>query len=163
MAIKQVMTNSYYRDCLSKKDDSQKVEITAIDESFKKAMKNYSEFALKRIEEGEPSYQIGASSLTEKEWDTLITKIDTSIDQIKEELKERIRVLKERDEKQQIVRKMEEEKKQDKKEIVEKDLLESLDKDRLEKEVEDDIVERNQDNVITEEQIKQLLMEQHIE
>lgn len=149
-------------DSLTRKAGSQKVELNAIEESYKKAMKNYSVFALNRIEEGAPSYQIGGSSMTEKEWDTLITKIDTSIDQIKEELKERIIVLKEREEKQRITREIEEEKKQEKKERVEKELKESLEKDKLEKAVEVEIVGANQDNIITEEQIKQLLMEQYI-
>lgn len=163
MAINQVMTNSYYRDSLSKKAGTQNVGINAIEESYKKAMQNYSELALNRIEDGEPSYQIGASSMTEKEWDTLITKIDTSIDQIKEELKERIRVLKEREEKQRIIKKIEEEKKLFKKNLEENELKESfekekLEKEKLEKEVEDEIVIANRDNVITEEQLKRLLM-----
>ena len=158
VAINHVMTNSYHRDSLSKKAGTQKVEINAIEESYKKAMKNYSEIALKHIEEGEPSYQIGATSMTEKEWDTLITKIDTSIDQIKEELKERIKVHKEREEKQRIAKEIEEEKKLAKKDLEEKELKEFFEKDKLEKKVEEDIVEANQDNVITEEQIKQLLM-----
>lgn len=124
---------------------------------------NYSELTLNRIEEGEPSYQIGASSMTEIEWDTLITRIDTSIDQIKEKLKERIKVLKEREEKQRIIREIEEKKKLDKMDLLEEELIESFKKEILEKEIEEeseeDIISTEQKIGITEEQIKQLLTE----
>lgn len=163
MAINQVMVNSYYKDLLSKKSFTQKAEISTIEDTYKKAMMNYSELTLNRIEKGEPSYQIGASSMTEKEWDTLITKIDTSIDQIKEELKERIKVLKEREEKQRIIRVIEEKKKLEKTDLLEEELIESFKKEKLEKEIEEeieeDIISTEQKIGITEEQIKQLLTE----
>lgn len=48
--------------------------------------------------ETEPTYQIGATSFTEKEWDKLIEKIDESIEDIKEAVKESIEDIKENSE-----------------------------------------------------------------
>ncbi|MBS5931911.1 MAG: hypothetical protein KIC94_03460 [Clostridiales bacterium] len=164
MAINQVISNTHYRNSLSKKAESQKVDVSEVEESFNKAMKNYSSFVENRLENGEPSYPIGSCDMTEKEWDTLITKIDTSIDQIKEELKERIKVLKEREEKQRIYKEIEAEKDLVKKERLEKENLEkelekSLKKAELEEKVAEDIIRVNQENVVTKEQIKQLITE----
>lgn len=164
MAINQVISNTHYRNSLSKKAESQKVDVSEVEESFNKAMKNYSSFVENRLENGEPSYPIGSCDMTEKEWDTLITKIDTSIDQIKEELKERIKVLKEREEKQRIYKEIEAEKDLVKKERLEKENLEkelekSFKKAELEEKVAEDIIRVNQENVVTKEQIKQLITE----
>lgn len=164
MAINQVISNTHYRNSLSKKAESQKVDVSEVEESFNKAMKNYSSFVENRLENGEPSYPIGSSDMTQKEWDTLITKIDTSIDQIKEELKERIKVLKEREEKQRIYKEIKAEKDLAKKERLEKENLEkelekSLKKAELEEKVAEDIIRVNQENVVTKEQIKLLITE----
>lgn len=164
MAINQVISNTHYKNFLSKKAESQKVDVSEVEESFNKAMKNYSAFVENRLENGEPSYPIGSCDMTQKEWDSLITKIDTSIDQIKEELKERIKVLKEREEKQRIYKEIKAEKYFEKKERfdkdnLEKELEESLKKTELEEKVAEDIIRVNQGNVVTREQIKQLITE----
>lgn len=164
MAINQVISNTHYRNSLSKKAESQKVDVSEVEESFNKAMKNYSALVENRLENGEPSYPIGSCDMTQKEWDTLITKIDTSIDQIKEELKERIKVLKEREEKQRIYKEIKAEKDLTKKERLEKENLEkelegSLKKVEIEEKVAEDIIRVNQENVVTKEQIKQLITE----
>lgn len=159
MAINQVISNTHYRNSLSKKAESQKVDVSEVEESFNKAMKNYSALVENRLENGEPSYPIGSCDMTQKEWDTLITKIDTSIDQIKEELKERIKVLKEREEKQRIYKEIKAEKDLTKKERLEKELEGSLKKAELEEKVAEDIIRVNQENVVTKEQIKQLITE----
>ncbi|WP_310604528.1 hypothetical protein [Anaerosporobacter sp.] len=167
MAVNQVNTNAYATDFASKNTESAKVDISTIEESFKKAIERYSDFVEKRLEDGEPTYQIGASSMTEKEWDTLITKVDTSINQFKEELRARIKVLKERDEKKKIIQEQRAEK-----ELLKKDLLKELNdaiaEDAIEKhsqrqEEEEDAFIANQENSITpttsitEEQLRQLL------
>lgn len=164
MAINQVISNTHYRNSLSKKAESQKVDVSEVEESFNKEMKNYSAFVENRLENGEPSYPIGSCDMTQKEWDTLITKIDTSIDQIKEELKERIKVLKEREEKQRIYKEIKAEKDLTKKECLEKENLEkelekSFKKAELEEKVAEDIIRVNKENVVTKEQIKQLITE----
>ena len=164
MAINQVISNTHYKNFLSKKAESQKVDVSEVEESFNKAMKNYTSFVENRLENGEPSYPFGSCDMTQKEWDTLITKIDTSIDQIKEELKERIKVLKEREEKQRIYKEIKEDKDLIKKERFDKDnleqeLVESLKKTELEEKVAEDIIRVNKENVVTREQIKQLITE----
>ena len=159
MAINQVISNTHYKNFLSKKAESQKVDVSEVEESFNKAMKNYTSFVENRLENGEPSYPIGSCDMTQKEWDTLITKIDTSIDQIKEELKERIKVLKEREEKQRIYKEIKAEKDLVKKENLEKELEKSFKKTELEEKVAEDIIRVNKENVVTREQIKQLITE----
>jgi hypothetical protein len=137
MAINQVKTNSYYKELYTEGSKSQNTNANSIEDSFKKALNDYSDFVKDRLENGEPSFQIGNSSMTEKEWDALITKVDTSIDQYKEELKQRIKVLKEREEKKKIEQEKKEEK-EEKEELANKEYMEKI---------------------ITEEQIKKLLAE----
>lgn len=110
MAINQVNTNSYYKNHYTESAKSKNENDNSIENSFKEALNEYSDFVKDRLENGEPSFQIGGSSMTVKEWDALITKVDTSIDQFKEELKQRIKVLEEREEK----KKMEQDKKEEK-------------------------------------------------
>lgn len=58
--------------------------------SFQESMQAFKEKALDQIKNGEPTYQIGGSEMSIKEWDKLIDKVDKSIDVIKEEQKERL-------------------------------------------------------------------------
>lgn len=124
-----------------------------LEESFQEAMNSYKELVEDRIKNGEPSYQIGGSSMTVKEWDKLITKVDTSIDQIKKELRERVEVLKERDKVQKELREDKEEREKTRKELeadLEK-LLEDrkdLEKDRKAAEEAKKVREGDLENVI---------------
>ena len=58
--------------------------------SFQESMQAFKERALDQIRNGEPTYQIGASEMSIKEWDKLMDKVDKDIDSIKEEQKERL-------------------------------------------------------------------------
>lgn len=69
-------------------DDSNSKSKSASEE-YSKALADYAQTVKDKIENGETetSYQIGGQSFTEKEWEKLISKIDKSIDTIKEEVK----------------------------------------------------------------------------
>lgn len=58
--------------------------------SFQESMQAFKERALDQIKNGEPTYQIGASEMSIREWDKLMDKVDKDIDSIKEEQKERL-------------------------------------------------------------------------
>ncbi len=81
-------------------------EDTAV--SFQESMQAFKERALDQIRNGEPTYQIGASEMSVKEWDKLMEKVDKSIDAVKEEQKERL----EKEEEQRIKELLEETKEQ---------------------------------------------------
>lgn len=63
--------------------------------SFQKSMQNFKERALDQIENGEPTYQIGGSEMSIREWNKLMDKVDRTIDSIKKEQKERQEIEKE--------------------------------------------------------------------
>lgn len=58
--------------------------------SFQESMEAFKEKALDQIENGEPTYRIGGSEMSIKEWDKLMNKVDKDIDSIKEEQKKRL-------------------------------------------------------------------------
>ncbi len=59
--------------------------------TFTKMLEEFHEFVKKRLKEGPPKIQIGASEFSEEEWEKLMKKIDQDIDAYKEELRARIR------------------------------------------------------------------------
>lgn len=61
------------------------------EESFGAMLMEFHAFVKKRIKEGAPKIQIGASFFSEKEWKQLLKKIDKDIDDYKEELRQRVK------------------------------------------------------------------------
>ena len=66
--------------------------------SFTELMAQYGDRVKDRIENGEPAYQTGGQSYTEKEWKKLIERIDGDIEKIKEEQEDRIEKQKKKEE-----------------------------------------------------------------
>ncbi len=61
------------------------------EEGFGAMLMEFHAFVKKRIKEGAPKIQIGASFFSEKEWKQLLKKIDKDIDAYKEELRQRVK------------------------------------------------------------------------
>ncbi len=66
------------------------MDIETTDERFLEALLKFYEFVEDRVENGLPKIQIGASAISEKDWEKLIKKVDDNIDEIKKELREGI-------------------------------------------------------------------------
>lgn len=66
------------------------MHIETTDEKFLETLLKFYEFVEDRVENGSPKIQIGASAISEKDWEKLIKKVDDNIDEIKKELRERI-------------------------------------------------------------------------
>lgn len=101
---------SFYQSCLNKleilKTDSVKEaapEETETEESdtWETFVKILEEIYHSMLRGEEPSFQIGAQSLTEKEWDRFLSKFDALEEKVRELVKERIEKQKETVEKQQ--------------------------------------------------------------
>ncbi len=60
-------------------------------ELFLERLEEFKAFVKKRVKEGPPKIEIGASAFSEEEWEQLMAKIDQEIDAHKEEIRERIR------------------------------------------------------------------------
>ena len=75
-------------DSRASDDSTTKTKSMSASEEYSKALADYAQNVKDKIENGETetSYQIGGQSFTEKEWEKLISKIDESIDTIKEEV-----------------------------------------------------------------------------
>lgn len=86
-------------------EDSQK-EADYADMTIEEAMQKFYKYIEERIKNGDKEYQIGAASMSAKEWDRLLEQIDTDIDAAKEQLREEIRKAKEEEgiTKEQIAR-----------------------------------------------------------
>ncbi len=81
-----VPTGTTFSETISNQTETSK---TSYDE-LKELIQQKKEDFLNKLKNGEtqPSFQIGAITMTEKEWDNLLVKTDSAIDQIKEEAKE---------------------------------------------------------------------------
>jgi len=63
--------------------------------SLEEAMLAFYDYVEERIKNGDPKIPIGGSEMSVKEWDKLLEKIDGNLEDIKEELEERIRKIRE--------------------------------------------------------------------
>ena len=61
---------------------------TDVKADFERLVSNYANKVKRVLEEGEPSYQIGSQSFTEKEWDDFLEKFDAVEEVIQEQMKE---------------------------------------------------------------------------
>lgn len=66
-----------------------------IDSKWDEALLQFYNFVEDRVKNGAPKYQIGGSELSIDEWDKLLEKIDVNLDDIKDELAERVEKMKE--------------------------------------------------------------------
>ena len=64
--------------------------------TFASALADFQEYVKTRIKEGPPKIRIGGAEFSQKDWERLLKKIDKEIDAYKEELRERLRKLKEK-------------------------------------------------------------------
>lgn len=69
--------------------------------TVEEALLEFYEFIEDRIKNGPPKFLIGASELSVAEWDKLLESVDGQIDDIKEEMRERIEKMKEQQLKEQ--------------------------------------------------------------
>ena len=69
--------------------------------TVEEALLQFYEFVEDRIKNGPPKFLIGATELSVEEWDKLLESVDGQIDDIKEEMRERIEKLKEQQLKEQ--------------------------------------------------------------
>ena len=65
--------------------NEQKIDVKA---DFERLVSNYANKVKQVLEEGEPSYQIGSQSFSEKEWDEFLDKFDAVEEVIKDQMKE---------------------------------------------------------------------------
>ena len=65
--------------------NEQKIDVKA---DFERLVSNYANKVKQVLEEGEPSYQIGSQSFSEKEWDAFLDKFDAVEEVIKDQMKE---------------------------------------------------------------------------
>lgn len=79
--------------------------VNAEDEDYQKLLEEYKNKILEKIKSGdtEPSYQIGAQTFTEKEWEEFLEKFDSVEDAIKELMRERHEKLQEAQEEQKTI------------------------------------------------------------
>lgn len=64
---------------------------TGIERSWEEAMLDFYNYVEDRIKNGDPKIPIGGSEMSVKEWDKLLEKVDGNLENIREELEERIR------------------------------------------------------------------------
>lgn len=70
-------------------DTEDELEVFSLD-AWRKALSAYVDYVQDRIENGPEKFQIGGSEFSIEEWDKLMEKIDSDIDAVKEQQKERI-------------------------------------------------------------------------
>lgn len=100
--------------------------VKSVNDEAKELIAQRKKEILEKVKNGETetSIAVGGSSFTESEWDKLISRIDTSLESIKEEQKERFAKMKEELEEQKEKTKIEDEKLL-KEELYEKEVAES--------------------------------------
>ena len=62
---------------------------------YTKSLEDYRDYVEYRIKNGPQKFQIGAEEMSLKEWEALLKKVDTAIEDFKESTKEEIEILKE--------------------------------------------------------------------
>lgn len=65
-------------------------ENKGVRQDFEQALENYTAYVRERVKEGPEKFQIGASSMSLKEWDTLMEKVDEAINAIREAMEKEI-------------------------------------------------------------------------
>lgn len=80
---------------IKKQTDTKEDDGTKEAKTFAKALEEFHAYVKKRIKEGPPKIQTGGAEFSQKDWERLLRKIDKAIDAYKEELRERLRKLKE--------------------------------------------------------------------
>lgn len=82
-------------------EDSDNTDLTV-----EEALLKFYEFIEDRIKNGPPKYMIGNSEFSVEEWDKFLKSIDGQLDDIREEMRERIERMKEQQEEQEMLTKI---------------------------------------------------------
>lgn len=130
MAVNGIGSQSYYEKIPGQKTKNKDSDEN-IDSKWDEALLQFNNFVEDRVKNGAPKYQIGSSELSIDEWNKLVEKVDINLDDIKEELEQRVKKIKDIEKDKKI-----DEKSEDKKidENPEKLILELL-RDRTNKDI----------------------------
>lgn len=88
-------SNDFCKSLLENKANVSEKSTENIDSKWDEALLQFYNFVEDRVKNGAPKYQIGGSELSIDEWDKLLEKIDINLDDIKDELAERVEKMKE--------------------------------------------------------------------
>lgn len=86
---RELFNNGMVKEFNPNQEDEEETEEDLV--TFTKMLEEFHEFVKKRIKEGPPKIQIGASEFSVEDWEKLMKKIDEDIDAYKAELRARIR------------------------------------------------------------------------
>ena len=76
-------------------ENSDETKKSSAESEYTKSLEDYRDYVEYRIKNGPQKFQIGAEEMSLKEWEALLKKVDTAIEDFKESTKEEIERLKE--------------------------------------------------------------------